>query len=141
MELLAIPGASVMYPAGMILVIDNYDSFTFNLVQYLGELNVEMQVHRNDQITLEKIEELKPERILISPGPCSPNEAKMSPEMSFSRTLIVDLIASLSDQSIGLYTSGSSSSQVPASSLSLLKKQMPQKVQSLQILGITWSRM
>ena len=65
----------------MILVIDNYDSFTFNLVQYLGELNVEMQVHRNDQITLDQIADLKPERILISPGPCSPKEAKMSPEI------------------------------------------------------------
>jgi len=56
----------------MMLVIDNYDSFTYNLVQYLGEMNVEMQVHRNDQITLEQIEALQPERILISPGPCSP---------------------------------------------------------------------
>ncbi|MBG85425.1 MAG: anthranilate/aminodeoxychorismate synthase component II [Verrucomicrobiales bacterium] len=62
----------------MILVIDNYDSFTFNLVQYLGELNVEMQVHRNDQISIEKIRELNPERILISPGPCSPREAGLS---------------------------------------------------------------
>ena len=62
----------------MMLVIDNYDSFTFNLVQYLGEMNVEMQVHRNDQITPEKIHELKPERILISPGPCSPREAGLS---------------------------------------------------------------
>ena len=59
----------------MVLVIDNYDSFTYNLVQYLGELNVEMQVRRNDEITLDAIRVLKPERILVSPGPCSPREA------------------------------------------------------------------
>jgi anthranilate synthase/aminodeoxychorismate synthase-like glutamine amidotransferase len=62
----------------MMLVIDNYDSFTFNLVQYLGEMDVAMQIHRNDQITLDQIRELKPERILISPGPCSPREAGLS---------------------------------------------------------------
>jgi anthranilate synthase/aminodeoxychorismate synthase-like glutamine amidotransferase len=62
----------------MLLVIDNYDSFTYNLVQYLGEMNVKMEIFRNDQITLEKIESLKPERILISPGPCSPKEAGLS---------------------------------------------------------------
>jgi len=65
----------------MLLVIDNYDSFTFNLVQYLGEENVEMQIHRNDEITLEQVEELKPERILISPGPCTPREAGISNEI------------------------------------------------------------
>ena len=59
----------------MILVIDNYDSFTYNLVQYLGELGAEMQVVRNDKITLEEIEALKPEKVLLSPGPCTPNEA------------------------------------------------------------------
>lgn len=62
----------------MVLVIDNYDSFTYNLVQYLGELQVELQVFRNDQITLEQIWQLKPERILISPGPCTPREAGIS---------------------------------------------------------------
>ena len=62
----------------MLLVIDNYDSFTYNLVQYLGEMNVDMQIFRNDQISLDKIESLKPERILISPGPCSPKEAGLS---------------------------------------------------------------
>ncbi len=62
----------------MVLVIDNYDSFTYNLVQYLGEMNVEMQVHRNDQITMDKIREIKPDRILISPGPCSPKESGLS---------------------------------------------------------------
>ncbi|WP_127587099.1 aminodeoxychorismate/anthranilate synthase component II [Paenibacillus koleovorans] len=62
----------------MILVIDNYDSFTYNLVQYLGELGEEVVVHRNDQITLEEIDALKPSHILISPGPCTPNEAGIS---------------------------------------------------------------
>ena len=62
----------------MVLIIDNYDSFTYNLVQYLGELRVEMQVHRNDQITLEQARALNAERILVSPGPCSPNESGLS---------------------------------------------------------------
>lgn len=62
----------------MILVIDNYDSFTYNLVQYLGELGQEIVVKRNDEIDLAGIEELKPDHILISPGPCSPNEAGIS---------------------------------------------------------------
>ena len=62
----------------MVLVIDNYDSFTYNLVQYLGEMKVDLQVHRNDQITLEQIHALKPERILVSPGPCSPRESGLS---------------------------------------------------------------
>jgi anthranilate synthase/aminodeoxychorismate synthase-like glutamine amidotransferase len=62
----------------MILVIDNYDSFTYNLVQYLGEMQVDLQVHRNDQITPDQIRAMRPERILISPGPCSPREAGLS---------------------------------------------------------------
>src|SRR5437762_3635601 len=62
----------------MVLVIDNYDSFTYNLVQYLGEMKVDLQVHRNDQITLKEIRELKPDRILVSPGPCSPKESGLS---------------------------------------------------------------
>lgn len=62
----------------MMLVIDNYDSFTYNLVQYLGEMKVPMEVHRNDQITLEAIAEKNPDRIMISPGPCSPKEAGLS---------------------------------------------------------------
>jgi para-aminobenzoate synthetase component 2 len=62
----------------MILVIDNYDSFTYNLVQYLGELGAELRVERNDQISVEQIEEMRPERIVISPGPCTPNEAGVS---------------------------------------------------------------
>jgi anthranilate synthase/aminodeoxychorismate synthase-like glutamine amidotransferase len=65
----------------MMLVIDNYDSFTYNLVQYLGEMGVDMQVHRNDRISLEQIQALKPERILISPGPCSPRESGLSNEI------------------------------------------------------------
>jgi anthranilate synthase/aminodeoxychorismate synthase-like glutamine amidotransferase len=62
----------------MVLVIDNYDSFTYNLVQYLGELKVDLQVHRNDQISLDQIHALAPERILVSPGPCSPRESGLS---------------------------------------------------------------
>jgi para-aminobenzoate synthetase component II len=62
----------------MILMIDNYDSFTYNLVQYLGEMGQELQVYRNDAITLEEIEALAPERIIVSPGPCTPNEAGIS---------------------------------------------------------------
>lgn len=62
----------------MILVIDNYDSFTFNLVQYLGELGAEMQVYRNDRITVAQAVALNPERVLVSPGPCTPKEAGIS---------------------------------------------------------------
>ncbi|WP_273128745.1 aminodeoxychorismate/anthranilate synthase component II [Metabacillus sp. HB246100] len=62
----------------MIVMIDNYDSFTFNLVQYLGELGEELVVKRNDEITLEEIEELNPQFLMVSPGPCSPNEAGIS---------------------------------------------------------------
>lgn len=62
----------------MLLVIDNYDSFTYNLVQYFGELGAELLVKRNDEITLAEIDALKPERICISPGPCTPKEAGIS---------------------------------------------------------------
>ena len=62
----------------MLLVIDNYDSFTFNLVQYFGQLGVEQRVFRNDEITVEQALALKPERVMISPGPCSPTEAGVS---------------------------------------------------------------
>ena len=62
----------------MLLMIDNYDSFTYNLVQYLSELKEEVRVFRNDQITLEEIARLRPARIVISPGPCTPNEAGIS---------------------------------------------------------------
>lgn len=65
----------------MILMIDNYDSFTYNLVQYLGELNADVAVRRNDKIRLEEITELAPAGIVISPGPCTPNEAGVSLEV------------------------------------------------------------
>ena len=65
----------------MILMVDNYDSFTYNVVQYLAELNADVQVHRNDQITIAEIEQLAPEKIVISPGPCTPNEAGISVEV------------------------------------------------------------
>ena len=59
----------------MVFVLDNYDSFTYNLVQYLGELGAEVVVRRNDEVTPEEVEAMKPERILLSPGPCTPHEA------------------------------------------------------------------
>ncbi|HIJ96152.1 MAG TPA: aminodeoxychorismate/anthranilate synthase component II [Desulfuromonadales bacterium] len=62
----------------MLLMIDNYDSFTYNIVQYFGQLGEDVQVHRNDKLTLAEIEALRPERIVISPGPCSPEEAGIS---------------------------------------------------------------
>ena len=65
----------------MILMVDNYDSFTYNLVQYFGELGQNLMVHRNDSITPEKAEALAPNKVVISPGPCSPNEAGVSNEM------------------------------------------------------------
>ncbi|HEU4500065.1 MAG TPA: anthranilate/aminodeoxychorismate synthase component II, partial [Nitrospira sp.] len=64
----------------MLLMIDNYDSFTYNLVQYLGELGEDVRVYRNDKISIEQIESLKPTRIVVSPGPCTPNEAGISVE-------------------------------------------------------------
>src|SRR6202050_4995525 len=62
----------------MVFVLDNYDSFTYNLVQYMGELGAEMVIRRNDELTVEQIEDLKPERIVLSPGPCTPQEAGIS---------------------------------------------------------------
>lgn len=62
----------------MLLMIDNYDSFTYNLVQYFGELGEDVHVHRNDEITLAQITEMQPKKIVISPGPCTPNEAGIS---------------------------------------------------------------
>ena len=59
----------------MVFVLDNYDSFTYNLVQYLGELGAKVEVYRNDELTVEQVEALRPERILLSPGPCTPGEA------------------------------------------------------------------
>lgn len=65
----------------MLLMIDNYDSFTYNLVQYFGELGEDVRVFRNDRITIKEIEEMSPERIVISPGPCTPKEAGISIEV------------------------------------------------------------
>jgi anthranilate synthase component II len=87
----------------MVLVIDNYDSFTYNLVQYLGELGVELQVRRNDEITLDEIRAMKPERILVSPGPCSPRESGLSNEVirTFANEGIPILGVCLGHQCIG----------------------------------------
>ena len=73
----------------MLLMIDNYDSFTYNLVQYFGELGEDVRVYRNNKISVQQIEALKPNRIVVSPGPCTPNEAGVSVEVdqAFFRTL------------------------------------------------------
>lgn len=86
----------------MLLMIDNYDSFTYNLVQYLGELGEDIKVFRNDKITIYEIERLNPERIVISPGPCTPKEAGISVELikHFSGTIPI-LGVCLGHQSIG----------------------------------------
>ena len=65
----------------MIFVLDNYDSFTYNLVQYLGELGAEVEVRRNDEVTIDEIEVMHPERIVVSPGPCTPQDAGISIEL------------------------------------------------------------
>jgi len=65
----------------MIVVLDNYDSFTYNLVQYLGELGAEVQVRRNDEVSVAQLRALQPERVLVSPGPCSPREAGLANEV------------------------------------------------------------
>ncbi len=65
----------------MIVLIDNYDSFTYNLVQYFGEMETDIQVHRNDAISVEEVAALKPDHIVISPGPCTPNEAGISVDL------------------------------------------------------------
>lgn len=65
----------------MLLMLDNYDSFTYNVVQYLGELGEDVQVHRNDEISIADITAMKPDRIVVSPGPCTPNEAGISMEL------------------------------------------------------------
>ncbi len=86
----------------MLLMIDNYDSFTYNLVQYFGELGEEVAVYRNDEITLEEIRELAPARLVISPGPCTPNEAGISVDaiLAFAGELPI-LGVCLGHQSIG----------------------------------------
>ena len=65
----------------MVFVLDNYDSFTYNLVQYMGEMGAEMTIRRNDELTVDEVEALAPERILLSPGPCTPQEAGISIEL------------------------------------------------------------
>ena len=86
----------------MLLMIDNYDSFTYNLVQYFGELGQEVQVYRNDEIDLERIKALKPDHIVISPGPCTPNEAGVSvPAIKQFAGKIPILGVCLGHQSIG----------------------------------------
>ena len=70
----------------MLLMIDNYDSFTYNLVQYFGELGADVNVYRNDQVIISELENLNPERIVISPGPCTPNEAGISLEQGLRST-------------------------------------------------------
>lgn len=86
----------------MILMIDNYDSFTYNIVQYLGELGAEVKVVRNDEITVADIEQMAPERIVISPGPCTPNEAGVSmPVIEHFAGKIPLLGVCLGHQSIG----------------------------------------
>ncbi len=87
----------------MILVLDNYDSFTYNLVQYLGELGVETVVKRNDEISIDEIRALKPDRILVSPGPCSPKESGLSNEVirTFSKEGVPVFGVCLGHQCIG----------------------------------------
>lgn len=87
----------------MLLVIDNYDSFTYNLVQYLGEMGVDMQIYRNDEITLDRAIRLQPERVLISPGPCSPKEAGLSNDLirGFAERRVPILGVCLGHQCIG----------------------------------------
>ncbi|MFV1972074.1 MAG: aminodeoxychorismate/anthranilate synthase component II [Thiohalobacterales bacterium] len=86
----------------MLLMIDNYDSFTYNLVQYLGELGAEVQVYRNDCITVEEITALGPEKIVISPGPCTPNEAGVSVDVIRQFAGVVPILGvCLGHQSIG----------------------------------------
>ncbi len=86
----------------MLLMIDNYDSFTFNLVQYFGELGEDVRTYRNDEITLEQIEKLNPARICISPGPCTPHEAGVSvPVLKHFAGKLPILGVCLGHQSIG----------------------------------------
>lgn len=86
----------------MLLMIDNYDSFTYNLVQYIGELGEDIKVFRNDKITIHEIEKLDPEKVVISPGPCTPKEAGISVELirHFARKIPI-LGVCLGHQSIG----------------------------------------
>jgi len=91
----------------MLVVIDNYDSFTYNLVQYLGELGAEMKVYRNDEITVDEVEDLAPEKILISPGPGTPDDAGISLDTieRFAQKVPI-LGVCLGHQAIGQYFGG-----------------------------------
>src|SRR5271157_4071182 len=73
--------AHCRYNKRVVFVLDNYDSFTYNLVQYLGELGAQVEVRRNDQVTVGEVEAMRPERIVVSPGPCTPQEAGISIEL------------------------------------------------------------
>ena len=86
----------------MILMIDNYDSFTYNIVQYFGELGEKLIVYRNDKITIDEISTMKPDKIIISPGPCTPNEAGISVDVikHFHKSIPI-LGICLGHQSIG----------------------------------------
>ena len=92
----------------MLLMIDNYDSFTFNLAQYLGELGADVHVHRNDAITLDQIAAWAPEKIVISPGPCTPNEAGISLDLvgACAKAGLPLLGVCLGHQSIGQHFGG-----------------------------------
>ena len=84
----------------MILVLDNYDSFTYNLVHYIGDCGHEVMVVRNDEITVEQVEDLNPKKIVISPGPCTPNEAGISIEL-IKKSSVPILGVCLGHQAIG----------------------------------------
>ena len=86
----------------MILVIDNYDSFTYNLVQYIGQIEPNLLIKRNDEITLDEIERINPTKIVISPGPCTPKEAGISIEL-IKNTTVPLLGVCLGHQSIGAF--------------------------------------
>lgn len=92
----------------MVFVLDNYDSFTYNLVQYLGELGAEVEVRRNDQVTVGEVEVLRPERVVISPGPCTPLEAGISMDIFRHLTGRMPILGvCLGHQSLGAAFGGS----------------------------------